>query len=181
MVRSAGQPTDSLHWFDLAIRTLTPVYERDRRAVIARQFLCNSHWGRAAAYDQLNKHTEAIQDWDKAIELDHGLERPRVGRAISRLQAGQTAEAVAEVEELTKASKGSAGEWYSFALVYAVASSKISDQKQEYADRAMELLRQAVHAGYKNAAQLAKDPRLEPLRQRDDFQKLLAELESGTK
>ena len=68
-----------------------------------------------------------------------------------------------------------------FACVYAVASSTSSDQKQEYADRSMEFLRQAVQAGYKNTAQLAKDPQLDSLRQREDFQKLLAELESGTK
>jgi serine/threonine protein kinase/tetratricopeptide (TPR) repeat protein len=183
LVRDEGQPADSLRWFDLAIRTLTPVYEQDRRHAMARQFLRNSHCGRAVAYDRLQRHADAVTDWDKAIELDPGLERPayRAGRAISRLQAGQTAEAVAEVEELTKASKWSAEEWYSFACVYAVASTKFADRKQEYADRAMELLGQAVQAGYKNAAHLARDRRFDPLRHREDLQKLLAELEAGKK
>ena len=97
------------------------------------------------------------------------------------MQAGQTAEAIAEVAELTKASIWSADQWYAFACVYAVASSRIADQKQAYADRALELLRQAVKAGYTNADQLAKDPNLGPLRQREDFQKLLAELQAGKK
>src|SRR5262249_54307277 len=110
LVRNEGQPADSLHWFDLAIRTLTPVYEQDRRHVRTREFLRTSHWGRAVAYDLLQKHAEAVTDWDKAIELDPGREQAtlRAGRAISRLQAGQTAGAVAEIEELTKASKWSA-------------------------------------------------------------------------
>jgi tetratricopeptide (TPR) repeat protein len=48
---------------------------------------------------------------------------------------------------------------------------------QEYAGRAMTTLRQAVAKGYKNAAHLKKDRDLDPLRSRDDFQKLLADLE----
>jgi hypothetical protein len=46
-----------------------------------------------------------------------------------------------------------------------------------YADRALQLLHRAVHAGFKDAAHLRKDTALDPLRERDDFQKLLAELE----
>ena len=41
----------------------------------------------------------------------------------------------------------------------------------------MELLQQAVKAGFKNAAHMKKDSDLDPLRDRDDFKKLLAELE----
>lgn len=183
LVRDEGQPADSLHWYDLAIRTLTPVYEKDPRAVRARQFLGNSHANRASAYDQMKKYAEAAKDWDKAIELSPGPEQPnhRVGRANSRLQAGQVAGAVAEVEELTKASKCSADEWYNFACFYAVASGKVADKKQEYADRAMELLQKAVATGWRNAAHMAKDTDLDALRDRADFQKLTAALEAKSK
>ena len=54
-----------------------------------------------------------------------------------------------------------------------MASGKSADKKQEYADRAMELLQQAAKAGYKDAAHLAKDTDLDPLRDRDDFKKLV--------
>jgi hypothetical protein len=43
--------------------------------------------------------------------------------------------------------------------------------------KAVEALRQAVAKGYKDAANIKKDKDLDPLRQRDDFQKLLAELD----
>ena len=59
----------------------------------------------------------------------------------------------------------------------AVASDKIADKKAEYADRAMELLQKAVTAGYKDAAHVKKDPDLDPLRDREDFKTLLADLE----
>lgn len=56
---------------------------------------------------------------------------------------GLVSEAMADVAELTKSTNWSANHWYSFACVYAVASVKIADKKDEYADRAMELLAKA--------------------------------------
>ncbi len=48
---------------------------------------------------------------------------------------------------------------------------------QTYADRALATLRQAVQNGYKDLANLKKDKDLDSLRSREDFKKLLAELE----
>ena len=41
----------------------------------------------------------------------------------------------------------------------------------------MALLKQAVAKGYKDAAHMKKDKDLDPLREREDFKQLLAELE----
>ena len=70
LVMDCGQPGESLEWFEKAIRTLTAVYEQDRRLVQAGRFLRDSHWSRARAYDRLRRFTEAVNDWDKAIELN---------------------------------------------------------------------------------------------------------------
>jgi serine/threonine protein kinase/tetratricopeptide (TPR) repeat protein len=53
-------------------------------------------------------------------------------------------------------------------------------QADAEADRAMAWLKQAVAAGYREAAPLANDHDLDALRDRGDFQKLLAELKSST-
>jgi hypothetical protein len=50
-----------------------------------------------------------------------------------------------------------------------------------YGDAAVQLLRDAVTKGYKDVAQMKKDTDLDPLRQRDDFQKLVAQLEGRRK
>lgn len=115
----------------------------------------------------------------QAIKLSPKEEQPyfRASRAISRLNADMVAEAVAEVVELSKLPNWNATQWYDFACVYAVASGKSADKKAEYADRAMELLRKSVKAGYKDVAHLKQDKDLDPLRERDDFKKLLAELQ----
>src|SRR5262249_51219240 len=70
LVHDEGRPADSLPWLDLAIRTLTPVYAQDRRAVTAKEFLFNSHLAPARAYSHLGSLAEAAKDWDKAIQLD---------------------------------------------------------------------------------------------------------------
>jgi hypothetical protein len=72
----------------------------------------------------------------------------------------------------------SAETWYDFACTYAVASGKLGDKKAEYAGEAMELLRKAVKSGWRDHAHMRTDTDLEPLRDRSDFQKLLAELEA---
>jgi hypothetical protein len=48
------------------------------------------------------------------------------------------------------------------------------------ADHAMTLLKQAVAKGYKDAAHMRRDRDLDALRERDDFKKLLAELETAS-
>lgn len=63
------------------------------------------------------------------------------------------------------------------ACLYA-ASSKEWDKKQDDIERAMEWLNMAVNEGYSNAAQMAKDKDLDPLRDRADFKQLLAKLEN---
>jgi tetratricopeptide (TPR) repeat protein len=191
LILDSDRPEESLAWSEKAISTLSAVYGQDHRLARAREYLRNSHSCRARAYDRLQKYAEAIRDWDRAIELSEKADQPRfqVLRATSRSHTGHLGEAVTEVAELTKApvvgAPGSpawtAGQWYDFACVYSVGSGNIADKKQEYANRAMELLQQSVQAGYNNAAHMMKDSDLDALRDREDFKKLIAELEAKAK
>jgi hypothetical protein len=168
-----------LVWFEKAIHTLTPLYGKDRQVVLAKQFLRNSHAGRAMAHARLGQYAEAVKDWDMAVALSSKPEEPmaRAARATARVNAGQVADAVAEVSELSKTPGWSAWQWYDFASVCAVASGKSADKRAAYADRALQLLHRAVKAGFNDAAHMKKDPALDGLRTRADFQKLLAALE----
>ena len=181
------RPALSLPWFNRSIAILTAVLDQDRRRVQARTFLRDSFLGRAQAYTRIEKTGEAAKDYDKAIELSPSAERPglRVSRATSAIRAGMVVEAVNEVAELTTTGTGAneltnwnAVQWYDFACIYAVASGKIDGKKQEYADRAMELLQQAVKAGYTDAAHIKQDTDLDPLREREDLKELLKSLQA---
>jgi serine/threonine protein kinase len=178
MLRRNGKAADSLVWFDRAIRTLSAVVEHDGRNETARRFLRNSHWGRARALDEMKKYAEAIKEWTRVLELSPAAEQPRfhVRRADSRVRGGNVAESVAEIAEPSKSATLQAGECHDMACIYAVASSKDAARKQEYADRAMELLEKAVKAGYQDAGQMETNKDLDVLRQREDFKKLIQSL-----
>jgi tetratricopeptide (TPR) repeat protein len=88
LVRDSDKPADSLGWYTKAIHTLAPIHEREPRDVTARRILRNSHWGRARVHDQLRQYAEAVQDWDRAIELSPKEEQPglRASRAMSLMK-----------------------------------------------------------------------------------------------
>jgi serine/threonine protein kinase len=184
----AGKSAESVEWFDRAIEALTALLGTPSHDAKATPWLRNSYGNRALALVQLRRYAAAVKDYDRAVDLSARPEQGnyRALRATARLRAGQVAEAVAEVAVLTAPGAGApeaagwtAEQWYGFACVYAAAGGQTADKKQEYADRAMELLLNAVQAGYKDAAQLAQDADLGPLRDREDFQKLLAKLQGG--
>jgi serine/threonine-protein kinase len=173
-----GRPEASLEWYSKAIRALRRVDRTDPQFGMAQRFLRGSYTGRALAHTQLHKHLEAIPDWNGVIELSSAEEqRPlRIARASARVRAGLVAEGVAELAEATRTGDWPAEVWYGCACIYAIASRKSVDKKQEYADSAMELLRRAIEAGYKDVGHLTRNSELDELRGREDFKKLLSSL-----
>lgn len=103
-----------------------------------------------------------------AAELAEALaQRERAAQA--------TGDALPE-DELANSSTWAAQQWYDIACVYALASAKDTAKREQYAARAIELLRRAVAKGYQDADHLAKDTDLDPLRGREDFRKLVADV-----
>src|SRR5262249_15328930 len=99
----------------------------------------------------------------------------------------KAAEAVADAEALTKDPATPAPMLCNAADVCSRASTaaKEAAQREAYAGRALALLRRAQAAGFfgdrANVERLKRDTDLDPLRQREDFQKLVAELEAAAK
>jgi tetratricopeptide (TPR) repeat protein len=107
--------------------------------------------------------------------------------AATLLELGEhtaTAEAACELARVAYDPANDAYKAASFlsrCVPLAERDSKLPEPRRKelarsYADRAMEALRQGVAKGYKDAAHIQKDKDLNPLRGRDDFQRLLAEL-----
>jgi hypothetical protein len=59
-----------------------------------------------------------------------------------------------------------------------ISDAQRKELVRSYSDKAMAALRQAIRNGYKDAAHMKKDTDLDPLRGREDFKKLVAELEA---
>jgi tetratricopeptide (TPR) repeat protein len=179
LVRDGGDPAASLAWYSKAVDVLAPLLAREPGQTTARLFLRNAHAGRAEALDRLNRPADAAYDWDRAVEFTQPPERAtfRAARARERAQVGQVAVAVAEVAELMNSTEWSAGQLYDLACVHALAAGKGPTNREECAQRAVGVLRDAMKKGYRDAAQIKADPDLSALRSRPDFQQLLKDLE----
>ena len=183
LLKEEGQLDESLLWFDKAIQTLQALYENDKRMATAKFYLAASLEGRSQAFHRLERYDEAIKDADRALELNlpQLMALLRSDLARSRSRTDKTAEAIAEAMVVATADPKDSFPYYNFvvynlACTYAITSGKIADKQQEYADRAMELLNNAIAAGYINTESIAKDPDLDPLREREDFKQLLQSL-----
>jgi eukaryotic-like serine/threonine-protein kinase len=177
-LQASGQSTERLDWFGKAIQTLTAVHDQNPQELMVQQILLKSLSNRVATLLKLEKHAETIKDYDKMIELgtkvQQGIFRHR--RALSLLRINRTEEAVEEVVQLLKSYYWDRNGLYDFSCIYAVASSKIPQKKEEYQNLAMELLQRAVRQGWKDVDHMMKDGDLDSLRDRDDFKKLLESL-----
>jgi serine/threonine-protein kinase len=181
LTRDQGPPAAALEWFDKAVRTLALVLAQEPSHIRARSSLHRAYWARAAILDGLGRHAEAVKDWDQTIALDDGTLRPsfRALRALSLAHAGEHVQAVAAVSELARVKKLSSNTLYYCACVYAIASAAVQNDPplaEQYARRAVELLKRAVATGFKDVKRLKEDKDLAPLRGRADFAQLLAEI-----
>jgi tetratricopeptide (TPR) repeat protein len=188
--RGRGQPEQALDWYDKAINALEPIFKKESRYVPAREALRDARWGRALALDRLGRYQDAVRDWERAESLDEGRQRVvfQLGRAISQAHLkGNHREALAEADALAKNADGPtlAG----LARLCALASAPLTGGqkpavattvREQYASRAVVLLRQAASKGFRDTLYLQKGTDLAPLRDRKDFQTLLADAEATT-
>ena len=84
----------------------------------------------------------------------------------------------AEAEDATP------GTVYDLACLLALASASVKNDAEladRYGERAVELLRRAFAKGYTDVKHMKQDSDLDSLRTRDDYKKLLKELEEKAK
>jgi tetratricopeptide (TPR) repeat protein/serine/threonine protein kinase len=170
---------DALACFDRAVATLSPLVRKGPDEALARQFLDNSLLCRAQTLDLLERYEEAARDWASALNLVPMNEKTDIHWRLmkSRALAGQLEAALKDAAQL--AQSDSKDVVYDCACVYALAHAKSKDDK--HAARAVRLLRQAVAKGFRNVAFMKTTATLDSLREREDFKKLLTEVEAKAK
>jgi hypothetical protein len=159
---------------------------------------CHSELAQTA--DRGGRLEAALAEYAKVIEimkqvmsrgyLKAGIQLldARIRRAIALAGLGDHARATEDVEAVARQGDLDSLQLYTTACVFSRASAaadhdtKLSTTdrdrlKARYADRAMEYLRQAVAKGYHNPSVIKEDHDIDPLRARQDFQKLLQALE----
>jgi hypothetical protein len=112
--------------------------------------------------------------------------------ALFQRKQGRPAESAAAIKERQKPWPDCPRELYLVSREFAaniplvgVNKDKLTEaeeaERRRYGDWAMEALRQAAAKGFHNVSDLKKYPQMAPLRDREDFQKLVRELEERQK
>ena len=189
----SDQPEAALEYCRRAIDTLNSQSPLVSRSPIAGSSLRNARWGCAEALDQLGRHSEAVTEWNLALESASGAggNLLRLNRAESLARAGDHAAAVADVEDIVEAAGGHADVLYRLASICAIAAACVSEDEnvdtrnKQLADRygasATAILHEARQAGlFKtplDVQRLKQDPVFDSVRDRDDFRELLMKLQ----
>jgi serine/threonine protein kinase/tetratricopeptide (TPR) repeat protein len=160
---------------------------------------CHMALGRTA--DRRGRSEVALGEYAKTIEIMKGaidkgylkariqLLSARIGRASVLAGQGDHARATEEAESVVREENPNFN-LYNTACIFSRASAmaerdtKLSAADRgrlgaRYADRAMDYLRQAVAKGFRHPHKIKEDRDLGPLRAREDFRKLLADLEAN--
>jgi tetratricopeptide (TPR) repeat protein len=201
---AAGHPDNGLRRVDRAIAALEglgrdyPTHTEYRERLgdcLEGQGVLRRRIGDPAAsgsFEQSLAIREALAGHDPAsISYQDALGRGYLQLAVVRAAAGRTDEALVLIRNAERIAERSPDvsplTLYNLACAYAQcgAGGPAGGRErgaagrsagEEYADRAMELLRRAVAAGYANVALIRRDLDLDSLRTRRDFRELLMDL-----
>jgi serine/threonine protein kinase len=191
-----GRKEDALKRETQAVDLAEGVLRREPRHADARNQAYSAHGSRAQVYWALARWSDVVKDLDRALELDGSPARwpQRVTRAEALAASGDHVRAAAEARALAANPALSDDGRHDLVVAFAVAVEAVrEDDKlptaerdrlaEDYGVRAVALLRQLHGHDYFRAAARAKalrtDDDLKSLRGREDFQRLLAEIQGG--
>jgi tetratricopeptide (TPR) repeat protein len=156
-----------------------------------RNGLATSHTELSGALRRLGRPAEARDTCDRAIAIREALvqEVPKATKYLSPLAHSYRRRGAGRAMALWEGLPSRSGpEWFDTACAHAAlaglagrAGSGVSAAEAvTEADAAMALLRKAIEMGYRSPGVFRTEAALDPLRERRDFQKLLAGLEKKT-
>ncbi|MEQ1903021.1 MAG: serine/threonine-protein kinase [Pirellulaceae bacterium] len=187
------QWAESVVWNSKAIVAADQFLKVEPRHTETRRYLHSSLIGRAGAYRRLNQMELAIKDYRRSLEISEGEPNSSYARFRPRALAfvGEHAKAAVEAESIVTNANATSSNFNEMAKVYATcfeAAGKETDQvdvelAERYAVRSVELLAKAAEKGHyemlEDVTALRSDDRLQPLQNREDFKKLLLDLEQS--
>jgi serine/threonine-protein kinase len=150
-----------------------------------RSAQCLAYEMRAGALTKLGRYPDALEDWNRTLELEKPERKPVVlmYRAAALARTGRYSDAAAEAEKLVPSFPSPAAQ-YQFAGVYALAAAAAkvderltSPEREKTAEplaaRGVQLLATAASLGYfdgkENQQKLQTDPDMQILRMRADY------------
>ena len=194
---------EALQAYRRAAKILQPLADAHPTTNTVGNNLGNSQTAIVTALVNLDKPGEALSELDEALSFWRKHAGSRVApywTAVILRQRGFVLRKLGRFGEAADACRESISYWEkleepqpitlygmtrTYALLHGLAREKGSTVTTAEADAAAEkavaTLRRAIAGGYRDPAWMRKDPNLESLRKRPDFEKLLADLEKDLK
>jgi eukaryotic-like serine/threonine-protein kinase len=195
-----GKPTEAEAESRAAIAIMGKVVDDDPKVLKHRVFLAAFLRNLGNRLLKLGRPAEALDAYGQSYTLleqlvkedpteDSNRRRSLVGRGLARRALGDPAGAAADVRHALRLSEGlrlpEGAAAFSIACAHAALAGLAGQEGtgvsaaegKAHADQAMPLLRKAVDAGFRYISLYRTEGALDPLREREDFKKLLAELE----
>ncbi len=191
-MRTGAEPPEEadIATLDKSFKILVQLVQGERQRRAAARLVSRVQQRKGELLDRLDRPDDAAAAWKTMALLDKATpESVAVDRAHNLAHWGRHARAVKLFEEQPDSPELSGGHCYNAARVFALAAAAADadaeldeDQRarltQEYADRALEYLRRARDLQYfeKDSVRehVQRDTDLDVLRERQDFQQLLA-------
>jgi tetratricopeptide (TPR) repeat protein len=185
---------ESLARLDEAVRRAEAAHRHEPRHPEARERASQAHVARAEVHEYFGNLAGCVKDWDRAVKLAEGPARFnwRLTRARVLTSTADHVRATAEADELAKLPLARGVNLYSLARIYSLAipparadaglaPSEREARAEDYGSRGVALLWKLHGEGYfkdpEHARSLRTDDGLRSLRDRDDFQQLLKQVE----
>jgi serine/threonine protein kinase/tetratricopeptide (TPR) repeat protein len=183
LIRAGGEAGPALEVLEKGLAILDATLRMQPGFPKAKAAQCSTRQLRAAALRDLGRHAESASDWGRALETCDPYDEAflRIRRARALVLTKDHPRAAEDARSVAASAAATALELVDAARLLAQCSSLVengSAAAKSYADDAVGTLRSAVKKGFRDAAELESVAELEPIRGRDDFRKLLMEIEA---
>ncbi|HEX5272419.1 MAG TPA: tetratricopeptide repeat protein, partial [Gemmataceae bacterium] len=189
----------ALEWFDKAVAAWGPVIRREPDKARHRSNRARGVLNRGITLAEMGKHWEAIAEYTRAVGMHreavdrapgHFKYRELLGKTYQKMAqsyraVGRPDLAAAAVRDWRALWTTQAAPLVDVAIELAQCATAVgkpgkpltdaqADLRRRCADEAVEVLRQALALGYPDRDRLARENNFDPLRDREDFRKLVA-------
>jgi tetratricopeptide (TPR) repeat protein len=192
MESQAGRPGEAVALLEPAREHLRKVLRSRPGDRSAREALATACSDLASGLDELGRYAEALESYRESADLELELVHKKdsrfqpdrrllktgiLGFARCYLHLGRVSEAAAAAEQLSSLWNPDPEDLVSIARELSLCSVNAKDAAavRRYADRAMDFLRRAVLAGYRDLKSLQTDAVFNSLHSRTDFDDLLTD------
>jgi serine/threonine protein kinase len=190
LLRNRAEPRKALPCNDRAIEVASAAHRRDPSNASVRHSYTMALGSRALTWGALQEHKKALADWDRLLEVAGPTEadKYRHWRALTLAKLGDHRQAAEDIAKALRRPGISQDERYVCVTILAhtlaavqkdlhLSSAQREQAEDQYAARALEVLRQLRREGYfrsfRNWLELVTDDNLAPLRGRQDFKRWL--------